>query len=287
MPFSEITWRCGDQKYLLGKRTLIMGILNVTPDSFSDGGRYYDPEKAVAHALQMVADGADILDIGAESTRPGSEPVSEEEQIRRAIPVIEGIRSSGCKIPISVDTTRAAVMREALAQGASIINDISGLHDDPMLAQLAAETGAGLILMHMQGAPKTMQQAPHYENVTRDVCDFLKESIRIALDAGVSSEQICLDPGIGFGKTLEHNLELINHTEELRALGYPILLGLSRKTFVGKLCGDLPPEERLEGSLSAAVIGVLHGADILRVHDVQATKRAVYVADAFRNNTHP
>lgn len=250
-----------------------MGILNCTPDSFFDGGRYADPESAVARAGQMIAEGADFIDVGGESTRPGSEPVHPLEQIRRTIPVIRSIRERWDG-PISIDTTRAEVATQALEAGANWINDISGLRDDPDLAPLAARTGAGMILMHMLGTPRDMQAAPQYSDVVTEVAAFLKERVKECRRAGVAADRIVIDPGIGFGKNLEHNLALLHHTRRFVELGYPLLIGASRKSFIGRLLGD-DRADRLEGSLAVAAWTALQGASIIRVHDVGPTRRAL------------
>lgn len=280
----KLAWQCGPRTFFCGARTLIAGVLNVTPDSFSDGDRYFRAGKAVERALEMAADGADIVDVGGESSRPGSDPVPLEEELRRVLPVIEGIRAAS-DVTISIDTQKAEVARRAIERGAEIVNDISALREDPAMAPLVAERGVGLVLMHMRGRPKTMQRDPQYDDVVADVETFLEERGRAAIDAGVRFEQICLDPGIGFGKTLEHNLALIGATNRLRDLGRPVLLGMSRKSFIGGLL-ELPVDDRVEGGLAAAVVGVLRGADILRVHDVRETRRAVIVADALRPYCH-
>ncbi len=263
----------------LGVRTLVMGVLNLTPDSFYDGGRYTTLESALARAEQMIADGADILDIGGESTRPGSDPVPLDEELRRTLPVIEAI-ASRWDVAISIDTTKSAVARCALQAGAHIINDISGMQFDPRMAEVAAESGALAILMHIKGTPKTMQQNPTYDDVVREVCDTLKQHAERVQQAGVPAGHIWLDPGIGFGKTLEHNLQLLRHLPALKALGYPVLVGTSRKSFIGAILGGLPPEERLEGTLATLALAVAWGADAVRVHDVKEAVRAVRVADA-------
>ncbi|GIV11937.1 MAG: dihydropteroate synthase [Fimbriimonadales bacterium] len=263
----------------LGKRTLVMGILNATPDSFYDGGRYATFQSALARAEQMIAEGADILDIGGESTRPGAEPVPLEEELERVIPVIHTI-AQRYDIPISVDTTKSEVARQALAAGACIVNDISGMQFDPAMPEVVAEAGAGVVLMHIQGTPRTMQLNPTYTDVVAEVRATLQSHIERALHAGIPRENIWIDPGIGFGKTVEHNLTLLRHIPDLKALGYPVLIGTSRKSFIGHLLGGLPPEERLEGTLATVVLSVAWGADIVRVHDVLATVRAVRIADA-------
>ena len=257
-------------------RVLIMGILNVTPDSFSDGGRFLSPDAAVKRALIMEKEGADIIDVGGESSRPGAEPVPVEEELRRVIPVLERLRGK-LRIPISIDTTKAEVAEAALRAGASIVNDISALRFDPAMAFVVAEFGAGLVLMHMLGTPKTMQQAPHYEDVVREVREFLAERALYAQSQGIPREAIAVDPGIGFGKTVEHNLELLRRLPELVELGFPVLVGPSRKSFIGAILG-LGVEERLEGTLAACAVAVVRGADILRVHDVREVRRAADLA---------
>lgn len=274
----EYTLQVNGKEISLGRRTWIMGILNVTPDSFSDGGFYFSREKAIAKGIQLLEEGADILDIGGESTRPGSESVSAQEEAGRVLPVITALREQ-TDIPISIDTSKAEVAREALAAGANIINDVSALRFDPEIAHLAAENDVPVILMHMQGMPKTMQVAPHYENLLLEIKKFLAERIRLAISAGVNKDNIIIDPGIGFGKTLKHNLSLIKNLDFLEELDRPLLVGISRKAFIGKIL-NLPPEERQEGTIAAAIISMLHGTHILRVHDVAAIKRAVRVAEA-------
>jgi Dihydropteroate synthase (EC 2.5.1.15) len=264
--------------HLLGARTWVMGILNVTPDSFFDGGRYFDPGRAVDHGLRLADEGADIIDVGGESSRPGSDPIPAEEEIRRVVPVISSLRAQ-TRVLLSVDTTKFETARAALEAGADVINDISSFEMDPRLLVLAAETGAGFILMHMQGVPKTMQAAPRYDDVVAEVRDFLAEKIEIAAAYGLNKESLAVDPGIGFGKQLEDNCALIRELETIAGLGRPVVMGVSRKSMIGKIL-DVPPEERLEGSLAAAVVGLARGAHILRVHDVQSTRRAARVADA-------
>jgi len=258
------------------ERVLIMGILNVTPDSFSNGGRFLSPDAAVERALAMEKEGADIIDVGGESSRPGAEPVPVEEELRRVLPVLERLRGK-LRIPISIDTTKAEVAEAALRAGASIVNDISALRFDPAMAPLVAKFGAGLVLMHMLGTPKTMQQAPHYEDVVTEVRDFLAERAQYAQSQGIPREAIAVDPGIGFGKTVEHNLELLRRLPELVELGFPVLVGPSRKSFIGAILG-LGVEERLEGTLAACAVAVVRGADILRVHDVKEVRRAADLA---------
>ena len=257
-----------------------MGVLNCTPDSFYDGGARPTVEAAVAWARQMIDDGADIIDVGGESTRPGSVPVGEAEQIRRTVPVIAGIRTFWDG-PISIDTTRAGVAAKAIEAGATWINDISALEDDPGMVTLAAETCVNLVLMHMQGAPGTMQVAPRYGDVVEEVAEFLEERAAFAYSYGVFQENIVLDPGIGFGKTLEHNLAILRHLDRFTSFGCPVLIGASRKSFIGAITGE-EVSDRLEGSLATAVWASLRGARIVRVHDVRATRRALDVLWAIR-----
>jgi dihydropteroate synthase len=267
-------------KLEFARRTLIMGIVNVTPDSFFDGGRRLDPAKAVADGVVMAASGADIIDIGGESTRPGARPVPEDEELERVLPVVRGLRRE-VSVPISIDTYKAAIARAALDGGADIVNDISALRFDPKMVSLVAAEKVPVVLMHMQGTPGTMQQEPRYGDVVREVRDFLATQLYAAMDAGVAPAAIIIDPGIGFGKTIEHNLQLLRGLSVLAALGQPLLVGVSRKAFIGKIL-NAAPAERLEGSVAAAVAAVLAGANILRVHDVSETCKAVKIADAIR-----
>ncbi|TMA88231.1 MAG: dihydropteroate synthase [Deltaproteobacteria bacterium] len=262
------------------RRTLIMGIVNVTPDSFFDGGQRLDPTKAVADGAAMAASGADIIDVGGESTRPGAPPVAEEEELARVLPVVRGLRRE-VTVPISIDTYKSSIARAALDGGADIVNDISALRFDPKMISLVAAEKVPAVLMHMQGTPRTMQQEPRYRDVVREVRDFLVTQLHEAMDAGVAPEAIIIDPGIGFGKTIEHNLQLLRGLPVLAALGQPLLVGVSRKAFIGKIL-NATPDERLEGSLAAAVAVALAGANILRVHDVAETCKAVKIADAIR-----
>lgn len=267
----------------LGKRTLIMGILNVTPDSFSDGGQFLSVESALARARQLIREGADIIDIGGESTRPGAEPVPTEEELRRVIPVIRAIRQES-SVPISIDTYKAAVAQAALEAGANIINDISALRFDPQMVGVVADARVPVVLMHMLGTPKTMQQNPVYRDVVREIKEFLAERIAFAREHGI--EKIMIDPGIGFGKTVAHNVEILRRLGELRELQCPILIGTSRKSFIGRLGSTtsepLPLDQRLDGTIASTVIAVLHGAQIARVHDVAPLKRALAIVDAVR-----
>jgi dihydropteroate synthase len=264
----------------MSRRTAVMGIVNVTPDSFSDGGRYLDAAQAVAHGERMAHEGADLIDVGGESTRPGALPVSAEEEMARVIPVIRGLRRK-ISLPISIDTMKSQVARAALDEGADVINDISALGFDAAMASLAAAEKVPVVLMHMQGTPRTMQKSPSYGDVVEEVRTYLHSRMQFAVESGVETERIVIDPGIGFGKNLEHNLTLLRGLAALTALGLPVLVGTSRKTFLGKLL-DAAPEERLEASLAAAVAAVLAGANIVRVHDVKEAVRAVRIADALR-----
>ncbi|MDH7600686.1 MAG: dihydropteroate synthase [Armatimonadota bacterium] len=263
----------------IGKRTLIMGILNVTPDSFSDGGRFIDPKAAVEHALQMVEDGADIIDIGGESTRPGSDPVPTEEEIKRVVPVIE-VLARRTNAAISIDTYKSDVARAALDAGACIVNDISAGLFDPRMPALAAERKCPVVLMHIKGTPKDMQQNPSYEDLMGEICSYLYQRIRAFADAGLDERLLMIDPGFGFGKTVHHNLELLRRLRELKSIGRPIVVGTSRKSTIGKVLGDLPVEERLEGTAATVAIAVANGADIVRVHDVKEMARVARMTDA-------
>ena len=256
-----------------------MGILNITPDSFSDGGQFLRLDQAIAHAQQMVADGADFIDIGGESSRPGAAPVSEAEELDRVIPIIDALTKS-FSVPISIDTYKPRVAELALEHGATILNDITGLQN-PDMVKVAAKFHAPVILMHMLGTPQTMQQNPTYSDVITDIKTFFKKQLAIAHAAGITD--IILDPGLGFGKTLEHNLTILKRLNEFTDLGYPLLIGPSRKSFIGTLTG-LPVEDRLEGSIAATVIAALNGAKIIRVHDVKESKRALQIVDAVKNN---
>ena len=255
-----------------------MGVVNVTPDSFSDGGAYFDAARAVDRGLELASEGADIIDVGGESTRPGSRPVPEAEEIRRVVPVIEALRQRTPAL-LSVDTTKSAVARAALDAGADIVNDTSAFRFDPAMPGVVARSGAGVVLMHMQGTPLTMQRSPRYDDLIGEISDFLAERIRVAGAAGIPGERIVVDPGIGFGKSFGHNLEILRRQGSFHGLGRPLLLGFSRKAFLGKILG-LPPEERLEATIAAAVLSVERGAHILRVHDVGPVARAVRSTEA-------
>ncbi|GHG84038.1 dihydropteroate synthase [Comamonas sp. JC664] len=280
VPYPALT--LGDRRFDWGARTYVMGVVNVTPDSFSDGGRFASTEAAIAHGLALAEAGADLLDVGGESTRPGSLPVSVEQELARVVPVIEGLRAR-TSVPLSVDTTKAAVAREALRAGAHLINDVTGFSADAELARVVAEAGATCCLMHIQGTPATMQQAPRYDDLVEDVLAFLEAAVARAESAGVPRGRILLDPGIGFGKTFEHNLFLLRRLEELRVLGLPLLVGTSRKGFLGRLVGGKPASERLAATLgSVAAMAAMGGADVVRVHDVSEARDALAVADAIR-----
>ncbi|MEW6544165.1 MAG: dihydropteroate synthase [Nitrospirota bacterium] len=261
-----------------------MGILNVTPDSFSDGGLYQDPAAAVERACAMVEEGADLVDIGAESSRPGSDPIGEDEEIRRLLPVVREV-CRRISVPVSIDTTKSRVAQLALDAGVSIINDISALRFDPRMGPVVAESGAGLVLMHMQGTPKTMQRAPEYADVVGEVRTFLLDRTKAAQQAGVEPEQILLDPGIGFGKNREHNLALLARLDDLVSVGRPILVGVSRKAFIGQVL-NRPIEERLMGTAAAAAVAIVRGAKVVRVHDVRQMRDVVTMVEAIRAVSH-
>jgi dihydropteroate synthase len=259
-------------------RTHLMGILNVTPDSFSDGGNFFKTEEAVRQGLKLAEEGADIIDVGGESTRPGSEPVTVEEELRRVIPVIEEL-AKRTDVPISIDTYKSKVAKEALDSGARMVNDISALRFDPEMKNVVAYYKIPVALMHIKGTPKNMQDNPFYENVVEEIKDYLEESMKIAKDAGIEEEKILIDPGIGFGKTLEDNLKILKNLKKFTELGKPLLIGVSRKSFIGKIL-DLAVEERLEGSLAVLAVSIMNGANILRVHDVKESKRVARLVDA-------
>ncbi|MFH1502566.1 MAG: dihydropteroate synthase [Candidatus Eisenbacteria bacterium] len=273
--------RAKTHELAVGERVHVMGILNVTPDSFSDGGRYMQPSEAVEAALGMISDGADIIDVGGESSRPGSEPVSEETELGRVIPIIEAIAGEWDG-PISIDTYRASVADRALGAGAAIVNDITALRGDAAMASTVARHGAGCVLMHMLGRPSDMQRDPSYDDVMGEIALFLEQAILSAESAGVEGDRIAIDPGIGFGKTSGHNLAILRHLPELAVLGKPVLVGPSRKAFIGKVL-DLPVEDRLEGTLATAAYAVAQGARILRVHDVAPVLRAARMVEACIN----
>ena len=279
-------WLQGRDCQLDLTRPCIMGVLNVTPDSFSDGGQYLSVDTAVQRGLTMQKEGAGLLDIGGESTRPGSVPVSVTEELERVVPVIEGLRRK-TDLPLSIDTNKAAVARTALAAGANFINDISGLYFDPEMAMVAAETGAGLFLMHTSGRPEVMQQHTEYRNLLAEVIARLQKSIDLALMAGVDRSRLAVDPGIGFGKSVLGNLDLLQHLNELHQLDCPVLLGTSRKSFLGKILNQADPQERLFGTLATIAVGVSQGVQIFRVHDVRPAREAALVAWAIREQKLP
>ena len=285
------SWYIKDRVMPIGERTLIMGILNVTPDSFSDGGRFLSTDKAVAHAEQMIAEGADIIDVGGESTRPGGEPVSAEEEIARVVPVIEAL-TGRVKTPISVDTTKSEVARAALDAGAAIVNDISALRFDFYIADAVARAGAGLVLMHSRGTPATMHRLPPVADIMHEVTSSLRASMHMAERRGVKRESIAIDPGIGFGKSQDQNLELIAKLDQLIAAfpNYPVLIGTSRKSFIGRILADesgapAPAEDRLHGTMATITAAVLTGAHIVRVHDVKAALETIRVAESIQSNS--
>jgi len=278
--FPEI--RCRGKTLPLGSRVLLMGILNVTPDSFSDGGRFVDPVAAVDQAQKMIAEGADIIDIGGESTRPGVSYIDEKEEIARIRPIVEAI-GKRTEVPLSIDTRKAAVAQVALDLGVAIVNDVSALQDDSRMAQVIEESGAGVVLMHRQGHSTTMQEAPHYEEVVGEVKSFLAKRVALAQSMGIPSDHIIVDPGIGFGKTCKHNLRILANLGEFLKLNQPLMVGLSRKGFIGELTGK-PVAEREMGNAAAMAMAVWQGAHILRVHDVAAMKDAIRVAQALRNS---
>jgi dihydropteroate synthase len=272
----KLTWK--NHSFNFSQKTYVMGILNVTPDSFSDGGLFLNEGSAVKQALRMVKEGADIIDIGGESTRPGAAPVSVKEEIKRVVPVIKALAKK-ISVPISIDTCKAKVADEAVSAGASIINDISGLRFDRRMAGVAAQHKVPVVIMHIQGTPGIMQKAPVYKALIPEIMDYLREGIDIALKAGVPEDMIIIDPGIGFGKTVEHNLEIINRLDEFKGFEKPILLGPSRKSFIGKILGGLPVTDRLEGTAAAIAIGISKGANIIRIHDIKEMSRVVKIAD--------
>ena len=256
-----------------------MGVLNVTPDSFYDKGRFFDQKKAVKHALDMERDGADIIDVGGESTRPGAPDVSVDEELRRVVPVIRAI-SKKVRVAVSIDTRKAKVADAALKGGASIVNDVSALRGDPGMAAVVAKHRAEIILMHMKGRPKDMQADPKYIDVVKDITKSLKGSIDLAKRAGIKDDKIIIDPGIGFGKTVEHNLEILRGLKSFKKLGYPLCVGTSRKSFIGKILGSKDPEDRLAGSLATTAVAAMNGANIIRTHDVGPTRQVLRMVDS-------
>ncbi|MGH9789225.1 MAG: dihydropteroate synthase [Candidatus Acidiferrales bacterium] len=274
--------RAGKHRLALGERTLVMGVLNVTPDSFSDGGRFFGAKRAIRHALEMERAGADLIDIGGESTRPGSFGISAEEELRRVLPVLKGLKRR-LRIPISIDTVKAEVAEAALAAGAEMINDISGLRFDPRVAEVARRRRVPLLLMHIRGTPATMQKQLFARDIWRELERGLGWSVRRALRAGVKRSQLLIDPGIGFGKSAEQNLEILRGLQRLKKFWLPIVIGTSRKTFIGKVLGDAPPGERLWGTAATVAASILGGTHIVRVHDVAEMVQVVRLADAILN----
>ena len=264
------------------RKTLVMGIVNVTPDSFSDGGKFFSPEVAIRHASKLITQGADIIDIGGESTRPGAEQVSESEELKRVIPVIEKIRTDNPTMLISIDTTKASVAKHAVEAGANIINDVSGLSFDNNMIGIVESFNIPVVIMHMKGNPQNMQLNPKYKDIVNEILDFFKMKIKTAIQSGINRSMIILDPGIGFGKTVDHNFELLSRLNEFNVLELPIMIGPSRKSFIG-ITLDLPPEDRVEGTAAAVSAGVMNGASIVRVHDVKSMKRVVKIIEKVRN----
>jgi dihydropteroate synthase len=275
----KLAWRNFSLDF--SQKTYIMGILNVTPDSFSDGGRFFNPASATSRGIQMAEEGADIIDIGGESTRPGSEPLSIEEELRRTIPIV-GTLAKRIDVPISIDTYKSEVAKMALDAGASIVNDISGLRFDPGMAKVVAGYKVPVVVMHIKGSPKDMQKNPVYEALIPEIVDYFRERIRSATESGIPKDKIIIDPGIGFGKTSEHNIEIINKLDEFTLLEKPVLIGPSRKAFLGKMLGDAPAGERLEATAAAVSISIMKGANLVRVHDVKEMVRVAKVADAVK-----
>ena len=280
----KITWN--DFSLDFAKKTYIMGVLNVTPDSFSDGGLHFDTPSAIARAQMMIDEGADIIDIGGESTRPGSDPVPLDEELRRTEPVIRALAGK-VAVPLSIDTCKAEVARRALDSGASIVNDISGLRGDPGMVGVVADYKVPVVIMHSKGSPKYMQMSPEYEALIPEIMDHLRVSVRSAVKLGISEDMIIVDPGIGFGKTFAHNLEILNNLQEFTLLGRPLLVGPSRKAFLGKILGGAPPPERVDGTAAAVAISIIKGANIVRVHDVKAMANVAKVADAIKRQEIP
>ncbi|OGP62997.1 MAG: dihydropteroate synthase [Deltaproteobacteria bacterium RBG_13_47_9] len=276
----KLKWRnyCLD----FSKKTYIMGVLNVTPDSFFDGGLYFDISTAIERAHSMAEEGADIIDIGGESTRPGSEQITIEEELKRIIPVIEALTKE-IRIPISIDTYKSEIARRALDAGASMVNDISGLRFDPKMPEVVSQYDVPVVIMHIKGTPRDMQQNPQYEALISEIMDYLRAGITIARKAGISDDKIVIDPGIGFGKTYEDNLKIIHDLHEFTFFRKPILIGPSRKAFIGKILGDVPVTDRLEGTAAAVSVSIMNGANIIRVHDVREMVRVAKVADAIKS----
>ena len=284
---TDAVWRCRDHAFPLGARTFLMGIVNVTPDSFSDGGKLVTSADAVSHGLRLVADGADILDVGGESTRPGAAPVSVDEELSRVLPVVAGLREAApTEVAVSVDTRRPEVARAAVRAGAAIVNDVSAAAD-PAMFEVVRATGAGLVMMHMLGEPKTMQDDPRYDDVVTEVRGFLAARVGAAVAVGVGRDHLCVDPGIGFGKNLDHNLALLRDIASFAQLRVPVLVGASRKRFIGQLTGVDDPAERVDGTAGAVAWCAAHEVDVVRVHDVLEMARVVRVVDAIARGSQP
>ena len=280
----ERIWKVGDRAFNVSRHGLIIGVLNVTPDSFSDGGNFFASEKAIEHGLRMAAEGADIIDVGGESTRPGAEPVAAEEELRRIIPVIEKLRAK-IDVPISIDTWKADVARVAIDAGAAIVNDVTGGRGDEGMLSLIAETKSAFVIMHMQGTPRTMQNRPHYEDVVSEVADFFRQQYARAIVCNIDPMAIAFDPGIGFGKTLDHNLELLARLERLRANDRPLVVGVSRKSFLAKLANSPEMKDRLAPAVALTALLRVRGADVFRVHDVKENVNALRVTEAILGRT--
>ena len=272
-------WQTKSRSFDLSRRALIMGVLNVTTDSFSDGGKFIDIDRAVAHGKQLAAEGAEIIDVGGESTRPGAKPVPEQEELRRVVPVIEALHAALPDSTISIDTMKPAVARAAVAAGAAIINDVTGLRD-PAMREAVRETGAAAIIMHMQGVPRDMQQSPQYDNVVTEILNYFRQTFQACLACGIDPMRLAFDPGIGFGKTVEHNLALLRGLDRVRIEGRPLVLGVSRKSFIHKLADVPDPHDRVPGTIAANVIALERGARVFRVHDVAQASQALKVASA-------
>jgi len=280
----ERIWKVGERVFNVSRQGLIMGVLNVTPDSFSDGGNFFPLEKAIEHGVRMVAEGADIIDIGGESTRPGAEPVAVKEELRRVLPVIEKLRAK-IDVPISIDTSKAEVARAAIRAGATIVNDVTGGRGDKGMLSLIAETKSAFIIMHMQGTPRTMQNQPQYEDVVSEIADFFRQQYDRAIVCNIDPMTIAFDPGIGFGKTLDHNLELLAQLEQLRAHDRPLVIGVSRKSFLGKLVNSPEMKDRLAPALALTSLVRVRGADVFRVHDVKESVSALRTTEAILGRT--
>jgi dihydropteroate synthase len=277
-------WKVGDRVFNVSRQGLIMGVLNVTPDSFADGGRFFAVEKAIEHGVRLAAEGADIIDIGGESTRPGAEPVAAGEELRRVIPVIEKLRAK-IDVPVSIDTSKAELARAAIHAGASVVNDVTGGRGDEGMLPLIAETKSAFIIMHMQGTPRTMQNRPQYEDVVSEVADFFRQQYARAIGCDIDPMAIAFDPGIGFGKTLDHNLELLAQLERLRANDRPLVVGVSRKSFLGKLANSPEMKDRLAPAVALTALLRIRGADVFRVHDVKENVSALRVTEAILGRT--